>query len=246
MKANTKIHTHGKSGYVCVTSKNLRKIWKNENTVSDKQLQIVASEINHSRTVAKIDTELRICHFLAQVFKETGPNLEFEENLNYSPSMLTRTFLVYRQNPDLASQHGYDRVAVKPAKKVEIASHAYAHRNGNGNAESGDGWKFRGRGMIQLTGRSNYSAFQSLHYKLWGEPINFIANPDLLTHPTYAVRSALAYWYQHKLYQIADTGSSKVVCDRITAIINRNTDSYGDRYDGFCRLYQSGVFKHVG
>lgn len=139
----------------------------------------------------KINSELRICHFLAQVRQEVGPRLTLSENHNYREAALKGTFLFYRNHPDLIRLHAYDPAQKKPADQRAIANHAYANRMGNGNAQSEDGWRYRGRGMIQLTGRENHTLLQSRYAKLWPEGVDFIDNPDILQEPVYALRSAL-------------------------------------------------------
>ncbi|SFR54434.1 putative chitinase [Marinobacter daqiaonensis] len=223
----------------------LRKIWSNRQWVGDDFLTEIANEVTSSLAVGKIDSELRICHFFAQVRQEVGPRFLLEENLNYRPDVLKKIFLFYKNNPALADAHGYDRAKGKSADKEAIANHAYANRIGNGNASSGDGWRYRGRGMIQLTGRANYTRFQSVYSRLWPDGTDCLENPDLLLQPKYSLRSALAFWVDNGLYQVADRGIDRDVTDAITRVVNRHTSSYSVRHDNFSEFMKNGVFDGV-
>ena len=114
----------------------------------------------------KIDTPLRLSHFLAQCAHESGNFFVVYENLNYSAKALRAVFGKYF--PDEATALAYER---KPEK---IANIVYASRGGNGDKASGEGWKYRGRGYIQLTLKDNYSAFDKV------VPEDIVANPDLV------------------------------------------------------------------
>lgn len=223
--------------------KHLRDIWTNNALVSDTLLTQVAIELSESLEIGNLDTELRLCHFLAQIVQEVGQEFQLEENMNYSASMLKNTFSFYRKNPEKAEEHG--RTSIQAANPQAIANHAYAKRMGNGDASTNDGWKFKGKGLIQLTGKTNYIAFQNSHNDIWQESKNFIANPMLLLEPKYAVRSAIVFWLNNKLYLKADNGSSQAVTDSITAIVNKYTKSYAERHKNLLKLLDKKVFSHV-
>ncbi len=99
--------------------------------------------------------------------------------------------------------------------------------------------------MIQLTGKANYSSIQATHNNLWSESKDFVAQPDLLLTAKYSVRSALVFWIQHDLYLKADKGTSKSITDSITAIVNKNTSSYGNRHEHLKFIITKKVFKDV-
>lgn len=124
--------------------------------------------------------------FLAQVIHESGGLRVFSENLNYSAETLPKVFGAARFPPTLAAKLG--RTADHPADQVGIANTAYANRMGNGPAYCGDGWRFRGRGPLQLTGRDNYTRC--------GATIgpDLVGNPDLLVDPHYGCLSAGWFW----------------------------------------------------
>jgi len=136
------------------------------------------------------DSRQRLAHFFAQILHESGC-LRFDmENLNYSADALLKVFPKYFKTREEAETY-----ARQPQK---IANRVYASRMGNGDEGSGDGWKYRGRGLIQLTGKDNYKAFAS-----WvGDP-RIVDDPDLVASE-YAVHSAVFFWDSRKLNALAD------------------------------------------
>ncbi len=124
-----------------------------------------------------------------------------------------------------------------------IASITYADRIGNGDINSADGWKYHGRGFIQLTGKANYKSIaKELEKVLHGE-INLMEFPDRAGTPVGAMLTAMAYWKLHKLYKYAD-GSNPSNVDGITRKINRYTDSYKKRRTHFRIIHR--YFKKIG
>ena len=176
-------------------------------------------------TAAKfqINTPLRLAHFLAQCGHESGGFRLSQENLNYSAKGLMGIFKKYF--PDAGTAAAYER---KPEK---IANRVYSSRMGNGNEASGDGYKFRGRGYIQLTGRDNYTAFG----KSIGEDI--AANPDVVASK-YALLSAAWFFNKNKLHIMADGGASDAVVTSITKRVNGGTIGLPDRIKHFKEYYQ--------
>ena len=168
-----------------------------------------------------INTTLRLAHFLAQAGHESGGFRLTQENLNYGAKGLVGLFGKYF-TPTSAAE--YER---KPEK---IANVIYANRMGNGSTISGDGWKYHGRGYIQLTGKDNYTAFG----KSIG--VDICANPDLVA-TTYALASAAWFWSKNKLNEIADGGSSVEVVTKITKRVNGGTIGLQDRIKHFNEYY---------
>jgi len=151
----------------------------------------------------QINTDKRLAHFLAQVGHESG-NFKFKaENLNYSADGLLKIFGKYF-TPQLAAAY-----ARQPQK---IANRVYANRMGNGSEVSGDGWKFKGRGYIQLTGKDNYSKFSTEVFK----DLRLLEDPSYLETVEGALQSACWYWNSRKLNQYADLNDIKT----ITKLIN--------------------------
>jgi len=210
--------------------------------VDDDRLTEVANAANTDPSKYGLDTPLRCAHFFAQVMQETGAGLKAKsEDLNYSPAALTSgMFSYYTAHPAEAQQDGYAKDSngktVRKANTVVIANKIYGNRKelGNGDVASGDGWRFRGRGFFQVTGRANYAALANQYDILYGaSDVDFVANPDLLTVPPCDFRSAVCFWIEHGLPRLADNGSADADVNAITAVINRKTPSYGERCANF-------------
>ena len=165
-----------------------------------------------------IKTSLRLAHFLAQCGHESGDFKVFNENLNYSAQGLRGVFGKYFPTEALAKQ--YERQAQK------IANRVYANRMGNGDEASGEGFKFRGRGFIQLTGKSNYSAFG----KFIGEDV--VANPDLVA-TKYPLTSAGFFFDTNKLWALCDLGATEDAVTKVTKRVNGGTHGLADRISKF-------------
>jgi len=183
----------------------------------------VIAQIPDTATKFEINTPLRLAHFLAQCGHESGGFKATQENLNYSASGLKGIFGKYFKEAGLAEQ--YQR---NPQK---IASRVYGGRMGNGPESTGDGFKFRGRGYIQLTGKDNYTAF--------GRAINedITANPDkVATH--YALLSAAWFFSKNGLHKMADEGASDLVVTKITKRVNGGTIGLPDRIKHFKEYYK--------
>lgn len=154
-------------------------------------------------------------HFFGQCAHESGNFNVFSENLNYSAQGLNTIFKKYFPTP--SSTNGYAR---KPEK---IANKVYANRMGNGPESSGDGWKFRGRGPIQLTGKSNYTQFATDV-----DRPNILTNPDIVATEL-AFESALWFFRKNGLFAIADKGVTDAVITQITKRVNGGTHGLDDR-----------------
>ena len=175
-------------------------------------------------TAAKfqINTPLRLAHFLAQCGHESGGFRVTSENLNYSAKGLMGIFKKYF--PTEAIANAYQRNPQKIANKV------YANRMNNGDEGSGDGFKFRGRGYIQLTGRANYTEFG----KSIGEDI--ASNPDSVSGK-HALLSAAWFWSKNGLNKLADGGATDTVVTSITKRVNGGTIGLTDRIKHFKEYY---------
>jgi len=178
----------------------------------------VITQIPDTAAKFNINTPLRLAHFLAQCGHESGGFRVTQENLNYSAKGLMGIFKKYF--PTQALAESYQRQPQKIANKV------YASRMDNGNESSGDGFKFRGRGYIQLTGRANYTAF--------GKAINedIANNPDVVSGK-YALLSAAWFWSKNGLNNLADGGSTDQVVTSITKRVNGGTIGLADRIKHF-------------
>lgn len=141
-----------------------------------------------------VNTQLRLSHFLGQLQHESGLK-PIEENLRYSAKRLTEVFGKYFPTLTLANQY-----AMQPQK---IANRVYGGRMGNSTESSGDGWRFRGRGMLMITGKNNYKALTEWAKKN-GIDADYLNNPDLLLRESDSIISALWYWSVNNINQYAD------------------------------------------
>jgi putative chitinase len=182
----------------------------------------VMSQIPEVMEKFGINTPLRLAHFLSQCAHESGNFRVTEENLNYSSRGLLGVFPKYF---DATTAELYAR---KPEK---IANIVYASRMGNGDKSTGDGWKFRGRGYIQLTGRSNYIEFS----KAINEDMTM--NPDTVAKK-YPMLSAAWFFSKNKLNEIADKGDNIDTVTMITKRINGGTIGIEDRIKKFREYYE--------
>lgn len=174
-------------------------------------------------TAAKfgITTSLRLSHFLAQASHESGGFKAVTENLNYSPAGLKKIFPKYFPG---ALNESYAR---KPEK---IANRVYSSRMGNGDETSGEGWKYRGRGYVQLTGKSNYAAFD----KTVDDDI--INNPDLVS-TKYPLASAAWFFNSNKIWPVCDRGSDDATVTAVSKRVNGGTIGLPHRLSEFKKFY---------
>lgn len=147
-----------------------------------------------------INTTARVIHFIAQCAHESGSFKLVEENLNYSADGLLKTW------PSRFTKATAAQYARKPEK---IANKVYANRMGNGNEASGDGWKYRGRGFIQCTGKATYAAYQNSGFCVG----NLLAHPEWLTKAPGHTKSAMWFWKVNGLNELADQDTGQRVID---------------------------------
>lgn len=170
-----------------------------------------------------IDTTLRQRHFLAQLLHESGAFNYVSENMNYSADGLLKTFGKYF--PTRAEAEHYAR---QPDK---IANRVYANRMGNGSESTGDGWRYRGRGLIQTTGKDNYLMASK---GMFGDE-RLLWMPEILEQPEYAVESACFFWKANNLNALADRDDIVAVTRRI----NGGTNGLNDRQKYYHALYRN-------
>jgi putative chitinase len=168
-------------------------------------------------------TPVRAAHFFAQTAHETGGFKLFSENLNYSADGLQKIFGKYFPG-NLEESY-----AKQPEK---IANRVYASRMGNGDEKSGEGWKFRGRGALQLTGKSNYQNFA-----------DYLKKPEIMTNPDlvateYAFESAMFFFDRNKLWSICDKGINDAAILELTKRINGGTHGLEDRNQKTKKYYE--------
>lgn len=181
--------------------------------------------INNTLKRFDISTPERICHFLSQVSHECIGFTRFSENLNYSAGRLLTVFPRYFKDLNHAKEYQHN--------PPRIGSRVYANRYGNGNEESQDGWKYRGRGAIQVTFKSGYEIIGSIL------DLNLIDNPNLLIEINNALLSAGAYWYQCRINQLVDNNPKDFIS--ITKSVNGGTNGLNDRMNWYRRDRKSVV-----
>ena len=181
----------------------------------------VIAQIPETAKKFNITNPLRLAHFLAQCGHESGGFKAVSENLNYSADGLKKIFGKYfpgNLNESYARQ---------PEK---IASRVYGSRMGNGDESTGEGFKFRGRGYIQLTGKQNYTNFA----KFIGE--DTVSNPDLVA-TKYPLASAAFFFDSNKLWSICDKGADDATVTAVTKRVNGGTIGLPDRIKHFKEYY---------
>lgn len=177
----------------------------------------VLTEIHNVGEKFNINTPLRLAHFLAQTGHESGNFTITKENLSYSAERLQVIFKKYF-TAESAAEYAH-----KPEK---IANIVYANRMGNGNQASGEGYKFRGRGFIQLTGKENYASFDKTVED------DILANPDLIA-TKYPLLSAAWFWNKNNLNIVSDGGATDEVVTKVTKRINGGIIGLPDRIKHF-------------
>ena len=181
----------------------------------------VIAQIPDTAKKFNITNVLRLAHFLSQCGHESGNFKVVNENLNYSKDGLMRVFPKYFPGT-LAESY-----AKQPEK---IASRVYGSRMGNGDESTKEGYKFRGRGYIQLTGKNNYTNFS----KFIGE--DCVGNPDLVS-TKYPLASAAFFFDSNKLWSICDKGATDDVVTQVTKRVNGGTLGLADRIKHFKEFY---------
>lgn len=205
----------------------LLPLYKNNFHVKEHLTKGLELGLNYEKQF-HLDTPENLAHFFGQIREEVGNSFSTRESLNYSCNGL-KIFGFYKKNGELAQQHG--RCNSHPANQEAIANHAYANRIGNGEAESGDGWKYIGRGCKQLTGRANYQEFQDYMDEHFPEITqDFMENPELIEQPGYSLISAAVFWHRKRLDKAAREGVTELASNEVTKIVNYHTGSYPDRW----------------
>lgn len=169
-----------------------------------------------------INTPVRLAHFCSQCAHESTNFTRLHENLNYSADGLMKIFPKYF--PTIESTINYARCPEK------ISNRIYSSRMGNGDEASGDGYKFRGRGAIQLTGKSNYHDFDGVVVE------DIVSNPDLV-ETKYPLFSAGYFWNKHSINLVADGGATDDDVKKITKIINGGYTGLSERTELFHKFY---------
>ena len=195
-----------------------------------KNIDEVVGIIEKYRMKFGLNTDMRLAQFLAQVREEVGPEFKVvRENLNYKEETVLKMW-PNRVSVDQAEKYARDEDTPK-ANQEAIANLAYANRLGNGAADSDndgdmdaddDGFKYRGAGCLQITGKSNFAEVQKRCVKYAGKEMD----PNTLEG---FIVFGMSFWIWQDCYKAADTGDA----DKVTAIINKHTESYAKRKEYF-------------
>ncbi|HEY8186950.1 MAG TPA: peptidoglycan-binding protein [Pyrinomonadaceae bacterium] len=191
--------------------------------LAGKVPQTVIDQIPETAAKFGITTNLRLAHFLAQCALESTGFTATVENLNYSAQRIPQVFGKYFKNVDPTPY------AHNPQK---LGSRVYANRMGNGDEASGDGYKFRGRGYIQLTGKNNYTSFS----QYVGE--DCVANPDLVA-TKYPLSSAAFYFSSNNIWAICNQGATDATVTKVTKAVNGGTHGLAERIQNFKKFMQA-------
>jgi putative chitinase len=218
-----------------------------------KMLQILFPKTKNILEVVKlleknsnfgINTNQRLAHFLAQVREEVGEDFKpISENLNYSEKAAIKLFK--NMTPELAEKYARDE-DTPIADQVALANIAYAGKLGNSKEadsdkdgkldEDDDGWKYRGAGILQITGKFNYEEVQKRIDKYAPTSnINILISKDIHTLEG-SILAGLGFWIWKDLYKIADLGKEEVNVDNVTKVINLYTESYLQRRQHFNKI----------
>ncbi len=248
----------------------LKKVFTDIKKDQEYILQEMVDELNRRDTDGvqmyvkyKLDTRHRLEHFFGQCVVEVGSGFhELTESLDYSAKGLM-SFSYFKNHPDEAEQYGRKekfegkkKIITQKANQEIIGNIVYADENRPkdlrlGNAQEGDGWKYRGRGMIQITGREIYTDFNTFAHevKLVGDEISFVDNPELVAENiTYAFVSDAFFWiYKYKMvYKIADESKAdsenEDVVNKVTSIVNNKADRQ-KRINSYKRIREANIFK---
>jgi putative chitinase len=180
------------------------------------------AQLNDNAVKSHITNNLRLAHFLSQCCHESGNFKSTSENLNYNAKGLLATFPSYFKEDGLAEKYEHNATM--------IASRVYANRMGNGDEHSQDGFTFRGRGYIQLTGKANYQKLAAF----LGVAVD--TKPDLVASQ-YALISAAYFFTENSLWTLCDQGASNDVITRVTKRINGGTNGLDERAKYFNNYY---------
>jgi len=181
----------------------------------------VIAQIPDTAAKFEITTPLRLAHLLAQASHESGHFKAVTENLNYSADGLKKIF------PKYFPGNLNESYARNPQK---IANRVYSSRMGNGDEASGDGFRYRGRGFLQTTGKSNYADFNRIVED------DILANPDLVA-TKYALASAAFFFQKNKLWTICDQGATDQVVTLVSKRVNGGTIGLSERLSEFKKFY---------
>ena len=193
----------------------------------------IMTQLQNIQTVFNINTPLRMTHFLAQMAQESG---DFKkpapvESLSYSAQRMAEVWPNrYAIDPKVKPFQPNDQAKKLANNDVALGNNVYANRNGNGDEASGDGYKYRGRGYIQLTGKANYKSFSDFIH------VDCVANPGLVA-TDYALASAAHFFTKNNIWSICDKGAADSVVADVTLRVNGGTTGLPERTAKFKQFF---------
>lgn len=205
-----------------VTYEQLKRVFPQ---ASDEDLNTVVDELRGKLTIFKLDTPTRLRHFFSQIKGEVGAKMKGEtESFQFSPATLRSFSSYYRAHPSESEEDGYEKNSaghfIRRANEQAIGRKHYLRLNGNRQNNPDDGYNFRGRGLIQITGYAKYHGFPSEYNNYWSDIApDTVNNPEMINDMPYAIRSALWFWVSAKPYT-ADRGGGYDDVASITRIVN--------------------------
>ncbi|WP_449507540.1 glycoside hydrolase family 19 protein [Enterobacter ludwigii] len=205
---------------------------------SDANLNIVVAELQGRLEEFKLDTPTRLRHFFSQIKGEVGPQMKGKtEGFQFSPATLRSFSRYYREHPVESENDGYEKNSagriIRRADEQAIGRKHYLRLNGNRQNNPDDGYNFRGRGLIQVTGYEKYIGFMEGYHEYWSdEAPDTVSEPEKINTMPYAIRSALWFWLHYEVYSLdKGNGYSDVVA--VTKRVNGGNMGLAERQEAY-------------
>lgn len=205
---------------------------------SDANLNIVVAELQGRLEEFKLDTPTRLRHFFSQIKGEVGPQMKGKtEGFQFSPATLRSFSRFYREHPVESENDGYEKNSagriIRRADEQAIGRKHYLRLNGNRQNNPDDGYNFRGRGLIQVTGYEKYNGFMEGYHEYWSdEAPDTVSEPEKINTMPYAIRSALWFWLHYEVYSLdKGNGYSDVVA--VTKRVNGGNMGLAERQEAY-------------
>lgn len=205
---------------------------------SDSDINAVVAELTGKLEIFKLDTLTRLRHFFAQIKGEVGSQMKGKtEGFQFSPATLRSFSRYYRAHPIESETDGYEKNAsgriIRRADEQAIGRKHYLRLNGNRQSHPDDGYNFRGRGLIQITGYEKYHDFMSEYNNYWqGIPPDTVEYPEKINEMPYAIQSALWFWIKYKPYR-ADQGRGYNDVPAVTLVVNGGNMGLAERKEAY-------------
>ncbi|HHV7347544.1 TPA: glycoside hydrolase family 19 protein [Enterobacter ludwigii] len=217
---------------------------------SDANLNIVVAELQGRLEEFKLDTPTRLRHFFSQIKGEVGPQMKGKtEGFQFSPATLRSFSRYYREHPVESENDGYEKNSagriIRRADEQAIGRKHYLRLNGNRQNNPDDGYNFRGRGLIQVTGYEKYIGFMEGYHEYWSdEAPDTVSEPEKINTMPYAIRSALWFWLHYEVYSLdKGNGYSDVVA--VTKRVNGGNMGLAERQEAYLLCEQVFQWENI-